>query len=295
MSDFNASDRDVDRAIRSWLHLDRHEDASRVAGAVLDRLDTTHQRRSWWPAWRFADMNGYAKLLIAAAAVVVVAVLGISLLPSVGSGPGNAQPSPSPSPTPAPSAAALPVAGQIQAGTYRVPDSSILITMPAGWDISEGSIRKHRDQPGELAVSFANPAIAVYPDACANDVTPPRAGPTTDDLLAALRAQQNSDISEPVDVTVGDVEATRVEVSVPEGLDLATCYEQILRIWTAPGTGYLAFGGDPTGQYTPTPIYLAQTPSGRAVFDFGHAPDATAADVAELDAIVGSMVIEPAP
>ena len=80
MSDFNASDRDVDRAIRSWLHEDRHEDASRVAGAVLDRLDTTHQRRSWWPAWRFADMNGYAKLLIAAAAVVVVAVLGISLL-----------------------------------------------------------------------------------------------------------------------------------------------------------------------------------------------------------------------
>ena len=166
--------------------------------------------------------------------------------------------------------------------------------MPSGWDVAEGSIRKHRDQPGELTVSFASPNIAVYPDACANDVTPPQVGPTTDDLLAALRAQENSDISEAVDVTVGDIAATRVEVSVPEGLDLGTCSNRVLRIWTAPGTGYLAFGGDPTGQYTPTPIYIAQTPSGRVVFDFGHAPDATAADVAELDAIVGSMVIEPA-
>ena len=46
MTDFNASDRDVNRAIRSWLHEDRHEDASRIAGAVLDQVETTPQRRS---------------------------------------------------------------------------------------------------------------------------------------------------------------------------------------------------------------------------------------------------------
>ena len=46
MTDPNTSDRDVDRAIRSWLHEDRHEDVSRVAGAVLDQLDTTPQRRA---------------------------------------------------------------------------------------------------------------------------------------------------------------------------------------------------------------------------------------------------------
>jgi hypothetical protein len=303
MSDFNASDRDVDRAIRSWLHLDRHEDASRVAGAVLDQLDTTHQRRSWWPAWRFADMNTYAKLLVATAAVVVVAVLGFSLLPSVGSGPGSAQPSPSPSPTPTPSVAPssavawLPVAGQIPAGTYRVPGSSILITLPAGWDVSEdGDIRKNRDSPTELVVSIWRPDIAVYEDACANDVVPPRTGPTVDDLLVALRAQKSSDVSEPVDVTVGGIAASRIEVSVPEGLDLGSCFEGILRIWTgSTGGNYLAFGEDPTGRYTATPVYLAQTPSGRDVFSFGHGPDATAADIAELDAVVGSIRIETEP
>jgi hypothetical protein len=51
MTDFNASDRDVTRAIRSWLREDRHEDASRIAGAVLDQVATTRQRRArWWPA-----------------------------------------------------------------------------------------------------------------------------------------------------------------------------------------------------------------------------------------------------
>ena len=50
MTDFNASDRDVTRAIRSWLHEDRHEDVSRIAGAVLDQVDTIPQRRATWPA-----------------------------------------------------------------------------------------------------------------------------------------------------------------------------------------------------------------------------------------------------
>ena len=58
MSEPRTSDRNVDRAIRSWLHEDRYEDVSRVAGAVLDLLDTTPQRRSpWWPARRIPFMN----------------------------------------------------------------------------------------------------------------------------------------------------------------------------------------------------------------------------------------------
>ena len=103
MSDFNASDRDVTRAIRSWLHEDRHEDASRIAAAVLDRVEATPRRRaSWWPARRFLDMNTFAKVFVAAAAVVAVAFVGINLLPRSGSGTGGSLPSPSP--TVAPSA-----------------------------------------------------------------------------------------------------------------------------------------------------------------------------------------------
>ena len=60
MTERNTSDRDVNRAIRSWLHEDRHEDVSRVAGAVLDRVETIPQRRAtWWPAWRTPTMNKF--------------------------------------------------------------------------------------------------------------------------------------------------------------------------------------------------------------------------------------------
>ena len=71
MTDFNASDRDVTRAIRSWLHEDRHEDVSA-------------SRRRCWTAWRRPhgavpvggrrggpDMNKFAKSSGAAAAVGV--------------------------------------------------------------------------------------------------------------------------------------------------------------------------------------------------------------------------------
>jgi hypothetical protein len=99
MTDFNASDRDVTRAIRSWLHEDRHEDVSRIAGAVLDQVETTRQRRSRWPARRFEFMNTYAKFALAAAAVLVVAVVGYNFLPGRGGvGGPNATPSPSPAP-----------------------------------------------------------------------------------------------------------------------------------------------------------------------------------------------------
>jgi glucose-6-phosphate dehydrogenase assembly protein OpcA len=75
------SGQDITRIVRSWLGTDEHESADRVLGIVIAQLDTTRQRRSWWPARRTADMPTYAKLAIAAAAVIVVAFIGISVLP----------------------------------------------------------------------------------------------------------------------------------------------------------------------------------------------------------------------
>ena len=48
-----STDRDTTRIVRSWLQTDEYESADHVLDAVLDRLDTTPQRRStWWPARR---------------------------------------------------------------------------------------------------------------------------------------------------------------------------------------------------------------------------------------------------
>ena len=85
-----SADRDITRIVRSWLRTDEHESADRVLGIVLALLDTTPQRRSWWPARRIADMNAYAKILIAAAAVVVVAVVGHQPAPGERRGRGRA-------------------------------------------------------------------------------------------------------------------------------------------------------------------------------------------------------------
>lgn len=87
------------RVVLSWLREEAHESAERVLLRALDEVDTTPQRRAWWPAWRFDRMNPYAKLVAAAAIVLVVAAVGYQLLP--GSGGIGGQPALAPSPSPA--------------------------------------------------------------------------------------------------------------------------------------------------------------------------------------------------
>ena len=94
-----SQERDVTRLFRSWIREDQHESADQVLGAVLDRLDTTPQLRSWWPARRSNRMNGFAKLLAAAAAVLLVAVVGYQFLPAQGGVGGEPTIAPSPSPS----------------------------------------------------------------------------------------------------------------------------------------------------------------------------------------------------
>jgi hypothetical protein len=275
------------RMVVAWLREDAHEDAERVLLRVLDQVDHTPQRRVWWPALAFPSGHGVRRL-ITAAAVVGAMLLALVLLP-LATGPGG-DPTAIPSPTPA---ALEPINAPLLARTYRIPTSpSILLTFPEGWDArGEGEswdIRKNRDQPDELVFESWGPDIRVYPDACANDVQPPLTGPTADDLLAALDAQANSEVSEPVDVTVGGRPGVRLEISIPEALDLSQCYEDTVRIWT--GGSYLAFG--PMPRDVVAPIHIVETESGRVVFGWRDNPAASAADRAELDAIVRSMVIE---
>lgn len=86
------------RIVLSWLLEDAHENAERVLLRALDEVNTTPQRRSWWPAWRTNRMNTYAKLIAAAAAVLVVVIGGYRFLPlESGSGGPTTAPSPSPS------------------------------------------------------------------------------------------------------------------------------------------------------------------------------------------------------
>lgn len=115
-----STDLDATRIVRSWLHTDEHESADRVLDSVLVLLDATPQHRSRWPVRRFAQMNSYAKLAIAAAAVVAVALVGINLLPPSSSSVGGAGPAASPSASPTPSASPSASTEAWHVGAYGV-------------------------------------------------------------------------------------------------------------------------------------------------------------------------------
>jgi hypothetical protein len=143
MTDFKSSDRDVNRAIRSWLHEDRHEDVSRIAGAVLDQVDTIPQRRAtWWPARRTPTMNRIVTIGLGAAAVVVLAIfIGAQLLgsPSGGTGSGatptpeptaTLEPTATPEPSPSPPASAAPLTERFTSSVH-----GISVSYPEGWTV----------------------------------------------------------------------------------------------------------------------------------------------------------------
>jgi hypothetical protein len=292
-----STDRDTTRIVRSWLEEGRTTLPDWVRDDVFDRLPATPQRRSRGTAWRFLTMPTLAKAALAAAAVIVVAVGALAFLQRP-TGPA-ATPTPSPTLTAAPSVGIrmMPRLGLVPPGTYRMgEEASIVLTVPSGWTGSAGDmyaksigtdLRKHRDQPGELQVWVdASDGIKVYPSVCGSDPRP--VGPTVDDFVTALRAQEGSETSDPVDVTIGGRVVQRFEISFGQGVDFATCADGIARVSFSEAYGYIA-----TSEPTTATVYMVQTDAGRIVFGFGHTDDATDADIAELDAMVESMVIEP--
>jgi hypothetical protein len=243
------SEPDVTRIVRSWLRTDEHESADRVLDDVLALLDTTPQRRSWWPARRISEMNTFAKLAIGAAAVVFVAVVGISLLPASGGVGGvpaispSPAPSPSPSPSPEPSslpspAAVFPPAGELGIGRHSMTLVGVPFTfsvLTSGW-ISDGNFDIHKDThvaPDGAGFIFwvDDTPTGVFVDPC-HDGKGPALGSSAADLAAAVAAVPGTDlVSGPSDVTVGGFPAKHVAITVRE--DVA-CAANNFYLWYAP-------------------------------------------------------------
>ena len=230
-------------------------------------------------------MNNGLRVAIAAAAVLVVAVIGYQFLPG-NTGSVGTQPTVTPQPTEVP---LMPEDGPLEAGTYRIDaEPAFLVTVPAGWVSTGTGVRKHFDEPNEVALHVWTGEIQVFADACQSEGTEEPVGPTAADLLAALRAQENSEISNPVDATVGGLTGMRLEISAPAGLDVTECSIGSLQIWVAGEDNYLAGLSPDRPSAT---VYGADTPGGRLIYGAGHEPAATAADIAELDAIVASIEV----
>ena len=251
MSEPRTSDRNVDRTIRSWLHEDRHEDASRVAGAVLDLLDTTPQRRTpWWPARRIPFMNKYVSLGLGAAAVVAALVIGAQVLgPPAPGGVGSA-PSVSPSPTPAPTASLQPSPSPIAAPPLTQSFTSqmhgISVSYPEGWT-ARGATEPWTDRPG--VPQFLHPGFDVLQDPIRQGelflwiTSRPIGDSTPEDWVAAIMGGRGCTTTEPiaVDGATGLIGAKG-------------CYE--LAAVTTVGRGYeIALYTPSSGERTAYPSY----------------------------------------
>ena len=284
-----SAEHDVTRVVRSWLREDEHDSADRVLESVLSRLDTTPQRRSWWPARRASQMNNVTRLAIAAAAVLAVAVVGYNLLPRNASVGG--QPTPSPSPRPFPSA------GVIDPGRYFWTVSGVRVTVnvPSGWVVDPGGVRKPPDASQEIGWGpEARPVTRVYADACKSEGTLNVVGPSAADLATALEQQLGS-TAVVTTIDLGGLAATRIDLADDPGLDRSQCRygpevgaEGPLQIWADPAeTSFYALCPGCTGT-----VVTLDVRGARLVFTGSKSSAARPADVAEVDAMIDSMVIE---
>jgi hypothetical protein len=312
-------ERDTTRIVRSWLRTDEHESAEHILHTVLARLDTTPQRRSWWPAWRFLQMNLFAKAAIAAAAVLVVAIVGLRFLPATSVGPGltASPPVPTPSPTtvPSPTTTASPpkLPAVLPAGTYEfapfgsgpgldsiclepapsgcvdpgAPTSLLVtLTVPEGWDTGAyglGVWQEEAKPPRGTALGF-NRGGSLHSDPCRRpDTTNPDipVGPTVDDFVTALTSHPLLDTTAPVDVTVDGYVGKALDLQTPA--DISQC--DVYRAWEpgiyAQGPGHLWH------------LRVIDVDGVRVVIQSMEYATTPAQRRAELQAIVDSIQIEP--
>lgn len=303
MNDLKTSDRDLNRAIRSWLHEDRHEDASRLTGAVLDQVEATPRRRStWWPARRTPIMNKFVTIGLGAAAVVVLVLVGAQILgpPSNLGGSGEATPTPVPAGTVEPTPEGL-----LSEGTHLLFDGGrqqISVAIPApDWygDVDNAVLVKNdnADAPdGAGLLVFAGTTavlpkdLYVYGDPCHWETTRPDTPVNTvDEAVTALASQASRDASTPIDITVDGHAGKLIILHVPDDARFSDCDQGEFRTLVeeyddGSGTG-ARFAQDP-GQIDK--LWVLYGNDGVVIIDAAYYEGTPQSVIDELDAIVAS-------
>jgi hypothetical protein len=266
-----------------------------IRGAVRAQLPKTRQIGPITGPMRYVNiMSKPAQYAIAAALVVLVAIVGIRFLTTSNVG-SDATPTLTPTPTATPTVNRA--VGALDPGTYYIDDPTrtpvrFEFTVPAGWT-SRGSdyyLSKHSDEPGELGLS-SHLVTHVYADACNSAGTLTEVGPTVDDLVRALVDQRGTESSTPVEVPLGGYAAKRIDLSIPAELDTDTCrFPGVVQIWADPDETNLFTAPAAGGRSS---VYVVDVDGSRVVITAGYSPEASAADIAELDEIVASIRFGP--
>jgi hypothetical protein len=310
-----STERDVTRIVRSWLEDGRTTLPDHVLDGVLDLLPATPQQRAPWSLRRFSAMNGFWKLAAGAAAVAVLALVGMMLMPRPGgvATPGvvaTASPNASARPASGPASAAPSALqpGPLAPGRYRgnpVGTVDWIVTVPAGFSAfgHDGVIPDDVDTgpPDGMGFAVLWPG-KLYRDPCHGTAGDIDAGTSVDDLIAAISTQPMYETSAPTPSTVGGFSGRQIDILMPSDIDFASCTNN---------------GGDPsvpagTGGYF---IWQSQSRGGANVFAQGPGnrfhvrvldvagtrvvvltedfPGTSPANLARMDAIVGSLEFSP--
>ena len=229
------ADRDMTRIVRSWLSTDEYESGDRVLDIVLERLDTTPQRRgTWWPARRIPNLSNVMRVALVAIAVVAVLVGGAFALNSLPTTtPGS---TPSPQPTPTPTGEPTRRSAALDPGTYTTEhfQPATTYTVPDGWKVTEDKAGSIRLEP---VTGFAQLDVCRgQPQAVDNSNIPvPGVGTTVDDLIEYVSARPGITVEEP---------PTAIEIDGLAGFWMQIKNEgQLEEVILGPDCGFNVFGG----------------------------------------------------
>ena len=294
------TERETLNTIGLWLEEGRTRLPDHVLDAVLDQVPATPQRPPGRPARRIAHVNALAKFEIAAAAVLV-AIVGLYFLrgsgaSEVGNAPPAAVDSPLPSAVPSSGLPLAPDHGPIDPGRYEVPlptGGLMTFVLPDGWTANAPRMVKNVNTPTEVVFAAYLPGgryevTDVYADACRSDGQLEPVGPTVDDLVAALDAQEGTDVVATT-FSAGSSVGHRIEIRETPGLDRSECRygpQGPLPIW-ANEIGASRFTLEP-GSHSVV-AYAFDVEGSPVVFAATFGPEATDEDVAEVDAIAASF------
>jgi hypothetical protein len=235
------------------------------------------------------------RLAAGAAAVVVATVVAINLSQSRGvAGPSQAaSPIPSPSATPG-SLIVGTLPAVLNAGTYLAADpflARVTFTVPAGWEGHIGGpyavyLDRSSGQGGIGMKIFDK----VYADPCHyQGLLNPQPGPSVDNLAAALAKLPGLVATTPTDVTFGGYSGKQLTLTAPAsfaGCTLAP--DGNYRIWELPlgATNDMSPGERDR-------IWILDVNGQRLVIVAPETPGLTAADKAEVQAVLDSIQIAP--
>jgi hypothetical protein len=179
--------------------------------------------------------------------------------------------------------------------------------IPPGWEIGDVYIGKSLGQPGEVAISFWTPA-GVYPDPCRRDaglspidlavhshtdsgelilMNHPRVGLSAQGGRAATEARSLI-IDDPSED--GGTIALRLELTVPEDLDLASCDDGVYVAWPSNHAADRPNDNHVAGQTDI--IYQVDVDRGPLVIDASFRPESSPDDIEELYAVLGSIAVD---